>query len=80
MILSIFSIFSDLFPLMMILLSIFLIIPFTFLFIIAIWVYKDAKKRDINAVVWAIIVWIIPFFIGVIIYLRMRDRISEETP
>ncbi|MFX0106603.1 MAG: hypothetical protein ACFE75_14105 [Candidatus Hodarchaeota archaeon] len=80
MILSIFSIFSDLFPLMMILLSIFIIIPFTILFFIAIWVYKDAKKKDINAAVWAIIVWIIPFFIGVIIYLRMRDRISEHTP
>ncbi|KKK96604.1 hypothetical protein LCGC14_2661110, partial [marine sediment metagenome] len=50
--------------LMGILLAIFIIVPFVILTFIAIWVYKDAKKKGINTVVWVLTVWIIPFFIG----------------
>jgi len=64
--------------LMVILLTIFLIIHFIILAFIAIWVYKDAKKKEINAVVWVLVVWIIPFFIGFIIYLVSRDKIAVE--
>ena len=40
--------------------------------ILAIWVYKDAKKRDMNAAVWLLIVLFFPC-IGCIIYLVVRD-------
>lgn len=40
--------------------------------IIAIWVYKDAKKRDMNAAVWLLIV-LVTGCIGCIIYLVVRD-------
>ena len=40
--------------------------------LIAIWVYKDAKKRDMNATVWLLIV-LLTGCIGCIIYLVVRD-------
>ncbi len=39
---------------------------------LAVWVYKDAKKRDMNAVVWLLIV-LISGCIGCIIYLMVRE-------
>lgn len=39
---------------------------------LAIWVYKDAKKRDMNAAVWLLIV-LVTGCIGCIIYLVVRD-------
>ena len=39
---------------------------------LAIWVYKDAKKRDMNAAVWLLIV-LVTGCIGCIIYLIVRD-------
>ncbi len=40
--------------------------------LIAVWVYKDAKKRDMNAAVWLLIV-LLTGCIGCIIYLVVRD-------
>ena len=40
--------------------------------LIAIWVYKDAKKRDMNAAVWLLIV-LVTNCVGCIIYLVVRD-------
>ena len=40
--------------------------------ILCIWVYKDAKKRDMNAAVWLLIV-LVTGCIGCIIYLVVRD-------
>ena len=40
--------------------------------LITIWVYKDAKKRDMNAAVWLLIV-LVTGPIGCIIYLVVRD-------
>ena len=40
--------------------------------LLAIWVYKDAKKRDMNAAVWLLIV-LLTGCIGCIIYLVVRD-------
>ena len=40
--------------------------------LLAIWVFKDAKKRDMNAAVWLLIVLFFPC-IGCIIYLVVRD-------
>lgn len=57
---------------LMILLIILPIIWFVIAIIIAIWVYKDAKKRDMNAAVWLLIV-LVTGCIGCIIYLVVRD-------
>lgn len=40
--------------------------------LVGIWVYKDAKKRDMNAAVWLLIV-LLTGCIGCIIYLIVRD-------
>ncbi len=48
------------------------IVWFVVALIIAIWVYKDAKKRDMNAAVWLLIV-LVTGCIGCIIYLVVRD-------
>ncbi|MFX0058414.1 MAG: hypothetical protein ACFE85_17775 [Candidatus Hodarchaeota archaeon] len=40
--------------------------------LLCVWVYKDAKKRDMNAAVWLIIV-LLTGCIGCIIYLVVRD-------
>ena len=72
------SIYSDLYFLIALLLLIFLIIPYTVLTFIAIWVYKDAKNKGLNAVVWVLIVWITPFFIGVIIYMINRNKSNSD--
>ncbi|KKN32251.1 hypothetical protein LCGC14_0815710 [marine sediment metagenome] len=40
--------------------------------LLAIWVYRDAKKRDMNAAVWLLIV-LLTGCIGCIIYLVVRD-------
>jgi len=61
-----------------ILLAIFIIVPFVTLTFLAIWVYKDAKKKGINTVVWVLTVWVIPFFIGFIIYLIARNKIIKK--
>ena len=48
------------------------IVWFVISLLIAIWVYKDAKKRDMNAAVWLLIV-LVTGCIGCIIYLVVRD-------
>jgi len=57
---------------MMLLLIILPILWFVIGLLIAIWVYKDAKKRDMNAAVWLLIV-LVTSCIGCIIYLVVRD-------
>ncbi|HEC40608.1 hypothetical protein LCGC14_0919250 [marine sediment metagenome] len=39
---------------------------------LAVWVYNDAKKRDMNAAVWLLIV-LLTSFIGCIIFLKVRE-------
>ncbi|MFX1571448.1 MAG: hypothetical protein ACFFB0_01760 [Promethearchaeota archaeon] len=73
-----FSIYNDLNSLVNLLLIIFLIIPYVALSLVAVWVYRDAKRKGINAAAWMLIVWIIPFFIGFIIYLSKRDKFLEN--
>ncbi|MFW9827958.1 MAG: hypothetical protein ACFFEY_10215 [Candidatus Thorarchaeota archaeon] len=63
----------DLFVLLLI---IFLTIPFLILSIITIWIYNDTKKRDMNVFAWILVIWLIPFFIGLIIYLKIREQYS----
>jgi len=74
MIFMIFSVLGDLYFLVTLLLLIFLVIPYSILIFLAIWVYRDAKRKKINAATWVLIVWIIPFFIGFIIYLSIRNK------
>lgn len=40
---------------------------------LGIYVYKDAKKRNMNAVLWAVVAVLAPSFIGLIIYLITRQ-------
>lgn len=40
--------------------------------VLAIWVYKDAKKRGMNGILWALIVFFLGI-IGLIIYLLVRS-------
>ena len=75
---NVYSIYSDLNFLIALLLLIFLLIPYIILIFIVIWVYKDAKKRRINAAVWVLIVWITPFFIGFIRYLIFRKKTNSN--
>ncbi len=69
---------NDIYSILNLLLIIFIIIPIFFLILISIWVYKDAKKRDMNAFVWVLIIWIIPFFVGLIVYLKVRDQYTTR--
>ncbi|MFX1280207.1 MAG: hypothetical protein ACFFA3_12385 [Promethearchaeota archaeon] len=73
-----FNVYSDLYFLIGLLLLTFLIIPYAILMIVAIWVYRDAKKKGLNAVVWFLIVWITPFFIGLLFYMANRDESTAE--
>jgi len=59
--------------LILLLLIIFLTIPFLISAVVSIWVYKDSKKRGLNAFILVLTVWLIPFFIGLILYLKAKD-------
>lgn len=78
MIFQLFSVYSNLYFLIGLLLLIFLIIPYAILMIVAIWVYRDAKSKGLNAVVWFLIVWITPFFIGLLFYMANRNESTAE--
>lgn len=45
--------------------------------LIGIFVYRDAKKRNMDALLWTIIALFAPGFLGLIIYLIMRSRQSD---
>jgi hypothetical protein len=67
--------FGDLFGFIGIIYMVLIILVVVFYIIailIAVWVYKDAKKRDMNAAVWLLIV-LVTGCIGCIIYLVIRD-------
>ncbi|GAG57331.1 unnamed protein product [marine sediment metagenome] len=48
-----------------------IIIIYVITIALAVWVYNDAKKRDMNAAVWLLIV-LLTSFIGCIIYFSMK--------
>ncbi len=62
--------------------TIFMIVFFVLIFVLslattiltAVWIYKDAKKRDMDAVMWTLLAVLIPSYIGVIIYLVTRYK------
>lgn len=45
--------------------------------LIGTFVYRDAKKRNMDALLWTIIALFAPGFVGLIIYLVMRSRQSD---
>jgi len=47
-------------------------------FFIPIWVYRDAKKRGMNPLGWALVVFFANGFVGFIIYLVIRGPLLEE--
>ena len=55
------------------LMIIFLVITFLASIFISIWVYRDAKKRDLNVFLWILVVWLIPFSFGFLLYLKGRE-------
>lgn len=46
--------------------------------VIGVYVYKDAKRRSMNPVLWTLIAVLAPGFIGLIIYLIIRSNYSEK--
>lgn len=48
-----------------------------FAIIVSIYVYKDAKKRNMNEWMWMTIAVYIPNLLGLIIYLVMRNNIKK---
>ena len=56
-----------------ILISLILLIPV----MVGVYVYKDAKKRGMNAVLWTLIVLLTPFLIGLVIYLLVRGNYPD---
>ena len=58
---------------LLILLSVFLIVPI----LIGVYVYRDANRRGMNALVWTLIALIAPSLIGFIIYLLVRSSYSD---
>lgn len=66
-----------LFPILLIIAIIIVLFPI----LIGIYVYRDAKSRGMDAVLWTLIAIILPSFIGLIIYLIMRnDHILLSCP
>jgi hypothetical protein len=51
-------------------------LPFIIGLLIGIWVYKDAEKRGKSGVLWLLVVWFVPFPIGLIIWLIVRPPIG----
>ncbi len=50
-----------------------LVIPVT----IGVYVYRDAKRRRMNALLWALVSALVPSLIGLIIYLLVRGNFSD---
>lgn len=44
-----------------------------------VYVYKDAKRRGMNAVLWTAVAIFVPSFIGLIVYLILRNEYSANT-
>lgn len=54
---------------------------FACMVVAAVFVYRDAKKRNMNPILWAIVAFVVPFFVGAIAYFVIREPIvSAECP
>ncbi|MGN0505229.1 MAG: zinc ribbon domain-containing protein [Lachnospiraceae bacterium] len=61
----------------LIVLPVFLILFLGIPILIGVYVYRDAKSRGMNAVLWTLIALFAPSFIGLIIYLLIRGSYSD---
>lgn len=59
---------------MVLLLGLVFVLAIASTILIAVWVYKDAKKRNMDAVMWTVLAVLIPSYIGLIIYLVSRQK------
>lgn len=61
----------------------FLLILFPLMFgipiLVAVYVYRDASRRGMNAVLWTLIALLTPSLLGLIIYLLVRNNYSDLT-
>ncbi len=58
---------------------VFYLVIFIIWILLAVWVYKDAKKRGENAVLWLLVV-LLTGIIGLIIYLLVRPKEKAPPP
>lgn len=56
--------------------SIVFLIPIIIQIVLALFIYKDANANGMNGVLWAAIVCLVPWFIGLIIYVVVRSSYS----
>lgn len=42
--------------------------------LIGVWIYRDAKKRDMDAILWTLLAILLPSYIGVIVYFASRTK------
>lgn len=45
--------------------------------LVAVFVYRDAKKRNMNALGWALVAFFVPMLLGVIVYLICREPLVD---
>ena len=57
--------------------SMILLIYIIIMSVATVFVYRDAKKRDMNEKIWALIAFVAPFLLGLIIYLVSRPPLVE---
>ena len=57
--------------------AIVLVVAIIIPFVIGFYVYQDAKRRGMNAVLWALVAAVAPALIGVIVYLLVRGNYSD---
>lgn len=60
-------------PIYTIVLACFLIIPIS----LGVYVYRDAERRGMNGLLWALVVIFVPSLVGLIIYLLVRGNYSD---
>lgn len=56
----------------------FLVVSLVVLVLLAVWVYRDAEERDMNGVLWLLVV-LLTNVIGLIIYLVVRADHPKQT-
>ena len=56
-----------------IVLAVIIILPF----VIGVYVYRDAKRRGMNAILWALVAALAPSLIGLLVYLLVRSNYSD---
>jgi len=47
---------------------------------IGIYVYHDAKQRGMEPILWTVVVILVPYFVGLIIYLATRKPLQSTCP